>query len=271
MNEMKRIVPPPGGNRGGSPFDQIMLLDEKGRERWSARDLQQLMGYKQWRQFEDTINRAMETVEASDIHPLDHFAGARKVMPGGRWGHQEVKDYRLTRFGAYQVALAGDGRRPQVAAAKTYFAVKTREAEIAPRVPDITTSSGVLEMANILQATALRLVQTEKELEVAKPKAGKWDTFCDSDGLIDMNAAAKAFSSVTGGLGRTKFMELLRREDIKFLQTQNRRLPYETHVKSHRAKVKLVQAGYQVVEQTFLTAKGMDWLADRLGVGAVAA
>lgn len=231
------------------------------------RDLQILMGYEQWRQADDVVQRAKETVDASGLDSRDHFAGTRKVIAGGRWGKQEVADYRLTRFGAYHVALAADGRKPEVAAAKTYFAVKTREAELAtPAVPD--SPEAHLMLAQSYLAAAQELVTTKKELAVAKPKASKWDAFCNSDGLIEMGAAAKALHDVTG-LGRTKFMDLLRSEEMHFLQIQNPRIPYEEHLQKGRAKVKLVPAGYKTVEQTFLTPKGMDWLANRLGVGAL--
>ncbi|MEW2313730.1 phage antirepressor KilAC domain-containing protein [Streptomyces bauhiniae] len=246
-----------------------MLLDHNGQERWSARDLQVLMGYEQWRPFDDTIQRARRTVEASGLDSHDHFAGARKVITGGRWGRQEAADYRLTRFGAYHVAIAGDGRKPEVAAAKTYFAVKTREAELATK-PDVTSPEGVLQLAESYLAAARELVTTKQELAITKPKAGKWDAFCDAAGLIDMGSAAKAFHKATGGLGRTKFMDRLREEDVRFLQVQNPRIPYEVHIQAKRAEVKFVAAGYKMVEQTFFTPRGMDWLADKLGVGVSA-
>ncbi|RSS61426.1 phage antirepressor KilAC domain-containing protein [Streptomyces sp. WAC06273] len=249
-----------------------MLLDHRGEERWSARDLQRLMGYERWDRFDDVIQRAQQTITASGLDPLDHFRGAIRSMPGGRWGKQTVADYRLTRFGAYHVALAGDGRKPEVAAAKTYFAVKTREAEATQQsTTDVSSPEGILALAERYVEAARELVATKQELAVAAPKAGKWDAFCNSDGLIDMGCAAKALTKLTGGLGRTKFMEMLRREDIRFLQVQNPRLPYESHIQSGRAEVKLVQAGYQWVEQTFFTPKGLDWLANKLGNTALPA
>ncbi|MEU2797686.1 phage antirepressor KilAC domain-containing protein [Streptomyces sp. NPDC007117] len=247
-----------------------MLLDHRGEERWSARDLQQLAGYSKWQEFEKVIAKAKLAISNSGMEPLDHFTGARKVINGGRWGRQEVDDYRLTRFGAYQVALNGDASKPQIAAAKTYFAVKTREAELAAK-PDVGSPEGVLALAEQYLAAARELVATKKELAVAAPKAGKWDAFCDSDGLIDMGTAAKALTDVTGGLGRTKFMNRLRKSDLRFLQVQNPRIPYEVHIQAGRAQVKMVQAGYQWVEQTFLTPKGLDWLVDRLGGTALPA
>ncbi|MGV9988599.1 phage antirepressor KilAC domain-containing protein [Streptomyces olivaceus] len=266
MNHLNPNVPLPPFNSGGSsPFDKIMLLDHNGEERWSARDLQQLMGYDRWEFFDKVVQRATETVNASGLDALDHFRGATKVIKGGRWGSQQVKDYRLTRFGAYHAALAGDGRKPEVAAAKTYFAVKTREAELAvPAVPD--SPEAHLALAQNYLAAATELVAAKKELAIAAPKAGKWDRFCNSDGLIDMNTAAHALTDLTGGLGRTKFMEMLRRDDIRFLQKQNQRLPYQGHEGAGRAVVKFVEApNGQWVEQTFFTPRGLDWLVDRLG------
>ncbi|MEU8454865.1 phage antirepressor KilAC domain-containing protein [Streptomyces griseoaurantiacus] len=243
-----------------------MLLDHKGDECWSARDLQQLMGYERWERFDDVIRRAKQAIAASGMDPLDHFRGAVRSISGGRWGKQSVGDYRLTRFGAYHVALAGDGRKPEVAAAKTYFAIRTREAEvIRPQVMDVSSPEGVLALAERFVEAARELVTTKNQLAIAAPKAGRWDAFCTSDGLIDMGGAAKALREITGGLGRNKFMELLRRDDIRFLQVQNPRIPYEHHVKAGRAEVKLVQAGYQWVEQTFFTPKGLDWLVTKLG------
>ncbi|PWI45951.1 phage antirepressor KilAC domain-containing protein [Streptomyces sp. ICBB 8177] len=262
-----------GEGGGGSPFDKIMLLDHNGQERWSARDLQRLMGYDEWRSFEETISRAKASVAASDLNPLDHFVGAHKVIKGGRWGQQQVSDYRLTRYACYMTALSADSRKPEVAVAKTYFAVKTREAETAETQPlDVSSPEGVVQLAELYLKTAKAALAAQKELEVAKPKAGKWDTFCDSDGLIDMGAAARAFYGVTGGLGRTKFMARLRDEDIHFLQIQNPRVPYQIHVNAGRAVIRIVQApNGQWMEQTFLTSKGLDWLADRFGVGALPA
>ncbi|MFC5803118.1 phage antirepressor KilAC domain-containing protein [Streptomyces formicae] len=146
--------------------------------------------------------------------------------------------------------------------------MKTREAELTrASAPDVSSPEGVLALAEQYVAAARELVTSKKELSIAAPKAGKWDAFCNADGLIDLTAAAKAFTKVTGGTGRTKFMERLRQGDIRFLQVQNPRIPYEVHIKKGRAEVKFVPAGFKMVEQTFLTTKGMDWLADKLGMG----
>lgn len=258
---------PDGSSGGSSPFDRLMLLDHNSQECWSARNLQRLMGYEEWRTFADTVQRAMTTIEASGLDPLVHFVGAVRTIDTGRRGRAEVKDFRLTRCGAYHVPTAGDGRKPEVAAAKTYFAVKTREAEIAAK-PDVSSPEGVLVLAKQYLTAAEELVTAKLELAIAKPKTGKWDAFCDAEGLVDTASAAKAFHKVTWGLGQSRFINRLRADDLRFLQVQNPRITYELHSQKGRAEVKFVQAGYKIVEQTFFTPKGMDWLADRLGTGA---
>ncbi|MEV6796442.1 phage antirepressor KilAC domain-containing protein [Streptomyces sp. NPDC051320] len=264
---MDTTAPPTEGNPGGSLFDRLMLLDHNGQECWSARDLHIPMGYDKWERYEVAINRAIAAAENSGLNPLDHFRGASKVINGGRWGRQNVSDFRLTRYACYLIAMNCDPRKPEIAAAQTYFAVKTREAEVMRQPTDVSSPEGILALAEGYVEAARELVSTKRELAIAAPKAGRWSAFCDSEGLIDMAAAAKALNKVTGGLGRTKFMELLRREDIRFLQIQNPRLPYECHTKAGRAEVKFVETpNGQWVEQTFFTSKGLDWLVDRLGM-----
>lgn len=81
MTQFNHTAPVPADNSGGSsPFDQIMLLDHNGQERWSARDLQDLMGYSKWQEFEKVIEKAKMAIRNSDLEPLDHFTGARKVI-----------------------------------------------------------------------------------------------------------------------------------------------------------------------------------------------
>lgn len=260
---------PMPGTPSGSPFDRLMLHDINGEERWSARDLHAPMGYEKWERFEVAIQRAIAAAKNSGYEPLDHFRGASKVIPGGRWGKQQVADFRLTRYACYLIAMNGDPRKPEIAAAQTYFAIQTRKAEVAeqaPALPQDYEEALVELLGKVRENKALAA-----ENKVLAPKAGKWDALCDSEGLIEMGTAAQALHQFTGGLGRTKFMELLRSPEIKFLQTQNRRIPYQEHTAAGRAKVKLVPAGYKTVEQTFLTPKGLDWLIDKLGGNAAAA
>lgn len=91
-----------------SPFDSTRQFDDKGNEFWSARDLMPLMGYDQWRRFSDSIDRAKAAATAQGMDVSQNFADADKVS-GARGPRQ--KDFILTRFAAYLVAMNGDPRR----------------------------------------------------------------------------------------------------------------------------------------------------------------
>lgn len=52
---------------GDQSFEQLKQSNEHGAEFWSARDLQPLLGYTQWRRFEDAIERAITSCEQSGI------------------------------------------------------------------------------------------------------------------------------------------------------------------------------------------------------------
>ncbi|WP_435246321.1 phage antirepressor KilAC domain-containing protein [Streptomyces sp. NRRL F-5630] len=238
-----------------------MLLDHYGRECWSARDLQVLMGYSKWQDFEKVIENAKSAVSNSGIDERDHFTGARKVITGGRWGTTEVNDHRLTRFGAYQVALAGDGRKPEVAAAKTYFAVKAREAEVS-QMPDLSTPDGVVSLAEHFLATAKELASAKKELEVAKPKAGKWDAFLNSEGLIGMTELADLLRTDVRTLTGWLVDEGIFRQQ-KSQNGGNRNMPRKAYQDSGHFEVKTEHANRRSFPSAYATPVGIDLVADR--------
>lgn len=118
---------------GISAFEDQRRYNEHGAEYWSARDLQPLLGYSQWRRFEDAIRRAMTSCEQSGNMCDNHFAGAGKPIPGGKGAVQVVDDYHLSRFACYLIAQNGDPRKPAIAQAQKYFAIQTRRQELSDR------------------------------------------------------------------------------------------------------------------------------------------
>lgn len=111
-------------------FEGLKLTNEHGAEYWSARDLQTLLGYGQWRRFEDAIKRAITSCESSGNDPDYHFAGAGKPIVGGKGAVQVAADYHLSRFACYLIAQNGDPRKPEIAHAQQYFAVQARKQEL---------------------------------------------------------------------------------------------------------------------------------------------
>jgi len=116
---------------GGKSFEELRRTNQHGAEYWSARDLQPLLGYTQWRRFEQAIERAMSSCETSGNNPAHHFAGAGKMIAVGKGGQREVDDYQLSRFACYLIAQNGDPRKPEIAQAQKYFAVQSRRQELS--------------------------------------------------------------------------------------------------------------------------------------------
>lgn len=121
-----------------SPFDTIHHIDDEGTEYWSARELMSVLGYDKWERFEGSIHRARESAAAQGHSVADHFPGSGKMVRIGSGIKRQLVDYKLTRFACYLVAMNGDPRKSQIAAAQGYFAIRTRQAEIQERTTTTT-------------------------------------------------------------------------------------------------------------------------------------
>jgi DNA-damage-inducible protein D len=119
---------------GNNSFEDLKKVNEHGAEYWSARELQPLLGYTQWRRFEDAIKRAITSCNQSGNIPENHFAGAGKMVELGSTSLREVPDYNLSRFACYLIAQNGDPRKPEIANAQKYFAIQARRQEISDAI-----------------------------------------------------------------------------------------------------------------------------------------
>jgi DNA-damage-inducible protein D len=99
-------------------------------ECWSARELQKLLGYAEWRNFLAVIEKARTACKAAGGTESDHFVEINKMIALGKGGERQVEDIALTRYACYLIAQNGDPTKPAIAFAMTYFAVQTRKQEI---------------------------------------------------------------------------------------------------------------------------------------------
>ena len=120
---------------------------------WLARDIQHLLEYSQWRNFEEVIEKAKTACNASGQPVNSHFAEVSKMLNMGL-GVRSVKDYMLTRYACYLIAQNGDPRKDAIAFAQSYFAIQTRKQELLEER---------LKLAERIQARA-KLTETEKQL-----------------------------------------------------------------------------------------------------------
>jgi DNA-damage-inducible protein D len=118
-------------NSDQSPdFDSIKQVNVYGIEYWSARDLMGLLGYQKWERFEEAIKRAMESCGQNSQIVDDHFPSVGKMITLGKGGQREIKDYHLSKYACHLIAINGDPRKYEIAAAQNYFIVSTHAHEM---------------------------------------------------------------------------------------------------------------------------------------------
>lgn len=238
-----------------SPFDSIRRVRPDGSEYWEARDLQDLLGYINWREFNDAIARAKLAAHNTGYQVSDLFVRAPKKVTGGR----PAVDYHLVRFACYLVAMNGDPRKSEIADAQAYFAIKTRESELSPPAPQWQlpkTYAAALELA-ALQA---------HELEAARPKAQFVDELVDTTGLYQVAEVAAILK--VKGMGRNNLFNFLREHGVLY-RANGQNLPKRQHIEAQRFELKAQKYegsnGHEVATSTpYVTARGLLYIRELL-------
>lgn len=171
MNDLTRFD-------GKSPFDQIKLKRMDGSEFWSARELMPLLGYgADWRNMLAVINKAITSAQNQGLDASTLFVGVTEKSAG-----RPREDFHLDRFACYLVAMNGDPRKPEVAAAQAYFAIRTHEAETRPTM-DLTSLDGISAILDAGKAALNRAQLAEQRALQLEGPAAQASTMREADGL----------------------------------------------------------------------------------------
>jgi len=168
------------------------LVDDTQIEYWYARDLQNILGYKEWRNFNKVIQKAKTACITADIEVVYHFVEVNKMVQIGSGATKQIDDIKLTRYACYLIAQNADSSKPQIAFAQTYFAIQTRKQELLEQR---------MELEDRLKA---RTKLTNSEIELSK---NIYERGVDSKGLGIIRS--KGDEALFGGFNTAKMKEKL--------------------------------------------------------------
>lgn len=169
-------------------FESIKHVDEYGYEFWYARELQSVLEYAEWRNFQKLIEKAQTACENSDMAVDECFVEVNKTSPMPNGGVKLIDDYILSRYACYLIVMNGDPRKEVIAIGQTYFAVKTRQQELIDHYDELSEEQKRL-------AIQKEMIAHNKSLAEAAQMAG---VEAGRDFAIFQN---KGYQGLYGGLG----------------------------------------------------------------------
>src|SRR3989338_4664335 len=146
-----------------SPFERIRGTNEAGNEYWSSRDFSQVLGYTDYRNFEQVIHKARTACFNSGQRIEDHFVDITEMIEIGKGGQREVKTTLLSRYACYLIIQNADPSKEIVALGQTYFAVQTRRQELSDQA---TEEDRRLLLRDEIKVHNMRLAETAKRAGV---------------------------------------------------------------------------------------------------------
>lgn len=169
-------------------FDSIKHISDSGKEFWYARELSKLLEYKDFRNFELIVYKAMEACENSNYNISDHFGEVTEMVPIGSGAKRGFKSYTLSRYACYLIVMNADPSKEIIALGQTYFAIKTRQQELIENFDDLSEDKKRLAIRG-------EMITHNKSLAEAAQMAGIDDP---RDYAIFQN---KGYQGLYGGLG----------------------------------------------------------------------
>ena len=180
MSDMKRY--------SDQTFEESKHVNENNEEFWFARELQTVLDYAEWRNFENVIEKAKTACKNSRNKVDDHFVDVNKMIALAKTAERDVQDYQLSRYACYLIVMNGDPRKEVIAVGQTYFAVKTRQQELIDHYDQLGEDQKRLAIRN-------EMIAHNKSLAEAAQAAG---VQTDMDYAIFQN---KGYQGLYGGLG----------------------------------------------------------------------
>mgnify|MGYP005896730121 CR=1 FL=1 len=168
-------------------FENIKHYTEDGQEFWYARELQAVLEYAEWRNFQNVINRAKVAAQNSGFDPNDDFVDVNKIVHAGAT-HKDIGDIMLSRYACYLIVQNADPNKEIVALGQTYFAVKTRQQELIEDYDELSEDQKRLAIRN-------EMIVHNKSLAEAAQQAG---VISQRDYAIFQN---RGYQGLYGGLG----------------------------------------------------------------------
>lgn len=155
----------PSFNYTEAIFEDIKHINEYGQEFWYARELSKALEYKDYRNFELIIFKAMENCKNSHHNISDHFCEITEPVTIGSSATRNLKSYQLSRYAAYLTVMNADSNKEVVALGKSYFAVKTRQQELIDNYESLSEDQKRLAIRH-------EMIEHNKKLVAAAKDAG---------------------------------------------------------------------------------------------------
>lgn len=150
-------------------FESIKHINEAGQEYWLARELQPVLDYARWENFEKAIERAQKACLNTGFDVDDHFREATKMVELGSGAERAIPDFELSRYACYLIVMNGDPSKEVIAVGQTYFAVKTRQQELIENYEELTEDQKRLAIRNEMKRHNAALADAAHDAGVIEP------------------------------------------------------------------------------------------------------